>query len=241
VSENTPIGSDDRALDDAALELLAESLATPPPPELRARVLDAVAGEAALLRRLRRWRSAAASALAACAALVAVVARDARDDRLRGEETGRAVAALEQRASELAERVAAQQRELLVVSESLAAQSEVMRILSTPRILSASLAPQPGRTGRARVLIDPATGEAALVVSGLEPLGAQEVYELWALREKASPEPAGLLAASGPDATLRIPRVADPSRVTAFAVSVEPTGGSPQPTGPIVLAGPVGS
>ena len=37
-----------------------------------------------------------------------------------------------------------------------------------------------------------------------------------------------------------LPAVANPSEVAAFAVSIEPEGGSEAPTGPIVLSGAVG-
>jgi anti-sigma-K factor RskA len=241
VSEDAPIGSDDRALDDAALEALAASVAAPPPPELRARVLGAVAREAALARGMRRWRRAGAAALAAAAALAGVLVWDARQDRRRSEATLASLAELEERRAGLAERIEAQQRELLVLSESLATQAELMQILATPRLVTASLAPQAGRAGSARVLVDPASGEAALVVAGLAPLAAGQVYELWALRGPAPPEPAGLFAAPAAAATVRLPRVPDAAAVTAFAVSIEPEGGSPRPTGPIVLVGEVGT
>ncbi len=241
MSEDAPIGSDDRALDDAALEALAASVAAPPPPELRARVLGAVEREAALGRGMRRWRLAGAAAMAAAAALAGVLVWDVRVDRQRSDATLAALAQLEQRRLDLAERVEAQQREILVLSESLATQAELVRILATPRLLTAALAPQAGRAGSARVLVDPASGEAALVVEGLAKLAAGQVYELWALRGSAPPEPAGLFAAPATAATVRVPRVPQATAVTAFAVSIEPEGGSPQPTGPIVLAGQVGT
>jgi anti-sigma-K factor RskA len=241
VSEDAPIATDDRALDDAALEALAESVAAPPPPGLRARVLDAVAREVALARGLRRWRRAGAAGLAAAAGLAGVLLWDARLDQRRSEETLAALAGLEERRAALAEKIEAQQREILVLSESLAAQAELVRILATPRLLTASLAPQAGRAGSARVLVDPASGEAALVVAELAPLAAGQVYELWAVRGTAAPEPAGLFAAPAKAATLRVPRVPDAMAVTAFAVSIEPEGGSPAPTGPIVLVGAVGT
>jgi len=241
VSEDAPIGTDDRALDDLALEALATSVAEPPPPELRARVLGAVEREAALGRGMRRWRRAGAAAMAAAAALAGVLAWDARVDQKRSDATLAALAELEERRAGLAERIEAQQREILVLSESLATQAELMRIFATPRLVTASLAPQAGHAGSARVVVDPASGEAALVVAGLAKLAAGQVYELWALRGPAPPEPAGLFAAPATAASVRVPRVPDATAVTAFAVSIEPEGGSPQPTGPIVLVGSVGT
>ena len=241
MSEDTPIGTDDRTLDDAALEALAEAVSAPPPPGLRARVLGAVEREAALGRRLRRWRRAGAAAMAAAAAFAGVAVWGAHLDRLRRDETLAALAEFEERRAALAERIEAQQREILVLTESLATQAELTRILATPRLVTASLAPQAGHAGRARIVVDPASGEAALVVAGVAPLAAGQVYELWTLRGPAPPEPAGLFPAPAKAATVRIPRVPDPTAVTAFAVSIEPEGGSPRPTGPIVLVGNVGT
>jgi anti-sigma-K factor RskA len=241
VSDELPIGTDERALDDAALEALAESVAAAPPPGLRGVVLSAVAHEAGFARRLGRWRRMAFAASAAAAALVALLAWDARQSGRRSEEQAGALAALEASRRELAARLEAQQREILVLSESLATQSELMRILATPRLLTASLAPQTGRTGSARVVVDPDSGEAALVISELPPIASEQVYELWAIRGEGAPEPAGLFVGEGASRTVRLPDVADPTQVTAFAVSIEPAGGSPQPTGPIVLIGTVGT
>jgi anti-sigma-K factor RskA len=239
VSDELPIGSEDRAVDDAALEALAESVATSPPPGLRARVLGAVEHEAASARRLRRWRRSALAASAAAAALVALLVWDVRQGGRRSEEQVRALAALEESRRELAARLEAQQREILVLSESLATQAELMRILATPRLLTASLEPQTGRTGSARVIVDPDSGEAALVISELPSITSEQVYELWAIRGDEAPEPAGLFTAEDAARTVRLPDVPDPTRVTAFAVSIEPAGGSRQPTGPIVLVGAI--
>lgn len=241
MSDELPIGTDDRVLDDAALEALAQAVAVPPPPELRARVLGALERDAAIGRRLRRWRRAAFAASAAAAALVTLLAWDARLDARRSEETERAFAALEENRRDLAARLEAQEREILVLSESLATQSDLMRILATPRLLTASLAPQPGRTGSARVVVDPDSGEAALVVSELAPLAADQTYELWAIRGESAPEPAGLFTPQGTATSLRIARIVDPAQVTTFAVSIEPAGGSAQPSGPVVLVGAVGT
>jgi anti-sigma-K factor RskA len=63
---------------------------------------------------------------------------------------------------------------------------------------------------------------------------------LWALRGDAAPEPAGLLAPAGSGAyAAQLATLARVREVTAFAVSIEPAGGSKSPTGPIVLVGAV--
>src|SRR5207253_135478 len=104
-----------------------------------------------------------------------------------------------------------------------AAQAEVRRVIGAPRTLSASLAPKEGIAGSARVLVDAASGESVIVVSGLAPAPEGKTYELWALRGDRPPEPAGLFAV-GTEGSIarRSARVERPGEVTAFAVSIEP-------------------
>src|SRR5262249_7557722 len=116
-------------------------------------------------------------------------------------------------------------------------------ILGGPRTLSASLGPKEGFAGSGRVHVDAETGEGAVVLSGVQPLAGDKVYELWALRGSAPPEPAGLLAGAGQAVPSGyVPQGAKPGRppgVTAVARSLRPKGGSKSPTGPIVLVGSV--
>ena len=129
-------------------------------------------------------------------------------------------------------------RSLVGLKEALDAQAQMLRVLSGPRTLTASLAPKPGFVGSGRVLVDATTGEAHVVLAGLPSPGPGKTYELWAIRGDRPPEPAGLLGAGGdPAAAARVDRIAAPSDVAAFAVSIEPEQGSTSPTGPIVLVG----
>src|SRR4051794_24390328 len=84
-----------------------------------------------------------------------------------------------------------------------------------------------GAQARASVMVSSA-GEAVLVVHHLKPAPAGRVYEAWV----AAPghiAPAGLLDGSVFPLTRRLPRGA------GVVVSLEPAGGSPRPTGPVVL------
>ena len=234
------IGADDRALDDAALEALAEAHATPPPAALRDRVVADVRHEAAARRaqvHARRWRlvGAAAAMLAVVAGGAVLSERsrlDARTAQVR--ELARANAALEAR-------IENQGRALVDLRDSLAAQAQVLRLVGSPTTLRAALAAQPSHRGAGQVVVERDSGDAVVVLTGLRSTGEDEVYELWAIRGEAAPEPAGLIPV-GADGTAARPigRVPDPATVTAFAVSLEPAGGSPSPTGPIVLVGTVG-
>ncbi|MCL6640158.1 MAG: anti-sigma factor, partial [Candidatus Rokubacteria bacterium] len=72
-----------------------------------------------------------------------------------------------------------------------------------------------------------------LLVTNLPPPGPGRTYELWTLRGGA-PRPAGTFEV-GPSGEATV-RVAPAGPVDAFAVTVEPAGGVPAPTGPVVLA-----
>jgi anti-sigma-K factor RskA len=69
-------------------------------------------------------------------------------------------------------------------------------------------------------------GKAALVADDLPPVAAGKVYELW-LQVDGAMVPAGLLDASG-DQELVL--TGDASKATAAGITVEPDGGSKQPT-----------
>jgi len=235
------IGVEERELDDAALEALAEAYATPAPVELRARVLAIAATPAegdTAAADLRVRRARIVGAIAAMLALVcgALLARELQ----RGRERSAEIAALVGQNGALAVRIDEQGRALAGLREAFDAQAEVLRLVGGPRVLTATLAPQGAVTGAGRVLVDTGTGDAAIVLSGLAPAEAGKTYELWVIRGKNAPEPAGLIAvADARGGAIRVPRVPRPSEVTAFAVSIEPHGGSPTPTGPVILVGPV--
>jgi anti-sigma-K factor RskA len=239
MSDERPIGVEERDLDDFALEALADAYATPPPSGLRERVLGTVREErvvAAAQRATTRWR--VVGALAATLALVfgGLLARE----RGVGEERLAALRAAETTAAELTAQLETQGKTLVGLREALATQVQVLRVMGGPRTLSASLAPTEGHGGAGRIHVDPSTGDGAVVLAGVGTLPAGKVYELWAIRGAQAPEPAGLLQAVGDDVVVaRVSGVPHPNEVTAFAVSVEPSGGSKSPTGPVVLAGAV--
>jgi anti-sigma-K factor RskA len=232
-----PIGVEDPRLDDLALEALATACATAPPPELRARVLEAARAEAArrvAARTVRRWRLVGAVAAAVALGLTGLLANVSRLASVRARQ----VEELEASNAALAARLDIQAGELAAVRSALESQAGVLQIVASPRTLVASLAAQPGVKGSGRMVVDVTSGEAALLVAGLEPAPAGKTYELWAVRGTRPPEPAGLFAmSSGEWTAVRMPGLAAAGEITTFAVSLEPAGGSARPTGPIVLAG----
>jgi anti-sigma-K factor RskA len=259
--DDEPIGVDDRDLDDATLVALAEAHATPPPSDLRSRVLAAARtggrrGDASPIAAhgtvSPRWRLIGAIAAAAAVAFAALAAqqwrlasdravRIAEIERTAGERTTQ-LAAVARANDELNARLDEQGRTLAGLREAVAAQAQVLQVLAGPRTVTAALTPKDGGEGTGRVVVDPASGEGAVVLAGLPALGADRAYELWTIRGDRPPEPAGVFTVEpGRPLAARVASVPRADEVTAFAVSVEPAAGSASPTGPIVLIGPVAS
>ncbi len=94
----------------------------------------------------------------------------------------------------------------------------------------------------ARACFDRSSGRALVVFHAATPPSGSD-YELWILRGD-QPESLGVVRAD--DAGLAVTRfdaIANPGAVTAFAVSLEPAGGSPAPgpTGPVIRVAALGS
>ncbi|MBX3235127.1 MAG: anti-sigma factor [Nitrospiraceae bacterium] len=86
------------------------------------------------------------------------------------------------------------------------------------------------------LLFDPVTKRAWLYAFNLPALPSGKVYQLWAIDDK--PVSAGIFGLdSGQKGRLLIKSLPDFTRMKKFAVSVEPDGGRPQPTGAIYLIG----
>jgi anti-sigma-K factor RskA len=237
--EQPTIGVDERELDDVTLEALAEAYAAPPAPGLRRRVLATAHADVEIdqARRARtRWRAVGAIAATLAVVLGGLLAQQSAVGRRQLAQ----LESLSRTNGELTARLDSQEKTLVGLRESLDAQARVLRILGGPRTLSASLGAKEGFAGSGRVHVDAETGEGAVVLAGVQPLDPDKVYELWALRGDAPPEPAGLLAGAGRAVYVtQVAKLERPGDVTAFAVSIEPAGGSKSPTGPIVLVGTV--
>lgn len=139
-----------------------------------------------------------------------------------------------------AERQQLQQVEQAVASlqHELAEREETLRLLATPQMRLVrlnGLPPSPGATGQ--LMWQPAARTGLLLTSGLPQLPRHRVYELWAIAGN-EPVPAGLFEVDeGGHAFLRLPPLPRAKRFTKFAVTSEPAGGVPSPTGPMHLLG----
>lgn len=97
----------------------------------------------------------------------------------------------------------------------------------------------PGAGGR--LVGVPGRHEAVLVTNGLAPSVRGQEYQVWFLRG-GKPQPNALFTVGHGGHGVRVVHVPDPLRsFEVVAVTPEPAGGSPGPTGPIVLAGELAS
>jgi anti-sigma-K factor RskA len=96
--------------------------------------------------------------------------------------------------------------------------------------------------GYGKIIWDPKKQEALLQVSNLPALPAGKVYQLWLIKNK-KPIPSGLfdVSHSGQNYFFKVRQLAKANQqnANAFAITLEPKGGSPQPTGAMYLVGKV--
>lgn len=94
--------------------------------------------------------------------------------------------------------------------------------------------------GYGKVIWDSENQQALLQVANLPPVPSDKEYQLWIIKNN-KPISAGLFAVNDPkrDAFFKIERMepADEQATNAFAVTLEPKGGVPKPTGDMYLMG----
>lgn len=208
--------------------------AVEPSESTRARVLAAIGDEpagvrASAERRSRRWPLALAASLLVGLGLLGLL----RQGQLAGE-----IAALR------AARDDARQRLALAEGELAASRSELARLrlavsvagsplASTVRLAGLEAAPE----AAGRTLVDPADGRAAFFAGGLAPAPEGRTYQLWLVVD-GKPRSAGTFDVDDAGrALVVVESVAPPESIDNWAVTIEPAGGVPQPTGEMVLLG----
>lgn len=114
---------------------------------------------------------------------------------------------------------------------------ELAALLRRPDVRVVSMAgSEMAKTASAFLLYDAATKKTWLYAVNLPECLNGTVYQLWAIDQK--PKSIGTFhMESGETAHLLVARVSDFERAKKFAVSLEPPGGRPQPTGPVYLTG----
>ncbi|HKI04247.1 MAG TPA: anti-sigma factor [Thermoanaerobaculia bacterium] len=210
------------------LEALADSVAPVEPSEMtRARVLR-LTGAAPAPRRIPGWLAFAAAAL-----LLLAVWGAAGQIRMGGE-----VRRLTAERARLATRVEALGREVDQARAEARRAARALQVLAAPGVQSvvlAGLGPAPGAAGH--TYVNPRTRDALFYAFDLPPLARDRTYQLWFIAN-GKPVSAGTFAVDPRGtASLRVDRTVDARDIQAWAVTIEPPGGVPQPTGEMVLMG----
>jgi anti-sigma-K factor RskA len=202
---------------------------TPPPPDVRARLLQRVATEPVRrevrevreVRPVRRrpvWPILAAASLAAAAGLLIYL--------------GVTIGELRQEARARVEEVAALRAEV-------ARQRELVALLGAPETRAIALAGlEPSRGASARMWWNETRRAGYFVASGLPAVPAGKTYQLWVVVGGGQPISAGTFPVDQRgDAILRVGPIPAAPAAEVFAVTLEPAGGLPAPSGPMYLAG----
>ena len=212
----------------AALSVLAPPVA--PPPQVRERLLASLGPAREPARRPGR---SAAAWLAAAAAVILLAVAGLDDWKLRRQRDE-----LFGRTADLSQRLSDTQNQLSAAQVEKARQELYRRVLESDDVKVLFLGgkdPQP--SARAKVFWLEKARRGVIVAGNLAALPPDKQYELWVF-DKGKPVPAGVFDA---DASGRVLfESADLSAISAaqnFAVTIEPKGGVPAPTGPIVLIG----
>jgi anti-sigma-K factor RskA len=221
----SPCQNELRQLQSDATLLALSTIGPVPPPLSRKRLLRAIARERRAPVAVPRgfaWRLLVPYAVSAT--LIVVAAFMWNESR----SLNRVLADLRQRQSEM--------------EKQLRVAQELVNTLTSPESKQITLAPvkaMPQPQGKAYYLSS--NGHLIFLANNLAPLPAGKVYELWLIPPSGSPIPAGLFQPdSRGTATVVDPPLPRGIEAKAFAITIEPTGGSPAPTSQPIMLGAAG-
>lgn len=182
----------------------------------------------------------------AAQAMQAVLSQAGEDFRTQAarltDEATRAQALARDAAAD-AERLMQEATQARARSERLAARAaelDTLRLaLARPDLRVVPLAGTESQPGSgARLLWDAQGGQMYFFAHGLAPAGADKDYQLWVVTKGGDKVSVGVFdAGDGGAAVLTEPADLPPGDIAAAAVTDEPAGGSPQPTGSFQLLG----
>jgi anti-sigma-K factor RskA len=147
-------------------------------------------------------------------------------------------------ASRLRRQLESRRTEIADLASRLAEEQRLNEVLSAPRAQVAVLetTPQGEQALRARVTYDPASRRAVVVFENLKAPAGHD-YQLWGIHGAATANLGVIKTDRTGRAMIHLENAGDPATLIAFAVSLEPAGGSPTPaapSGPVVMLGKLG-
>jgi anti-sigma-K factor RskA len=225
-----------------ALSSVNEALAHAAPPAepsaaVRARLMAAVQGDRKPVpiasTTTKRSTFAVVPWLAAAAAVIVAVGLGAYANELRGRVT-----TLEAALFEASQRAATNERLVADARRDAGEARTTLAVLVSPDLARIDLKGQPAApTASARAFWSRSRG-LVFTASNLPALPQGRVYQLWVLTAQPAPISAGLMK---PDTEGRVtamfPTPQDLPQPVAMAVTIEPDGGVPAPTGDKYLVG----
>jgi anti-sigma-K factor RskA len=161
-----------------------------------------------------------------------------RDAQRQADDLGRALAAEQQTLQQVRGELESARTERAVLTAQIATLEATARVLTAPATRAVALAGQgEAKAARARAFLSPDTRTLILYAYDLPELPADRTYQAWVIPDK-TPVSIGVFASgSGGVARHEASDVAGLEAPVTVAVTIEPAGGLPQPSGPIVLAG----
>lgn len=116
----------------------------------------------------------------------------------------------------------------------------IFQIVRSPQVRIVELAGQrPAPGARGRVMLAAGENNAVFIAAGLPEPPPDRDYQLWMLRG-TQPVDAGVVIQQIGDAFIHpFQLIPDVERLSAFALTLEPKGGAPQPTGEMYLLGSI--
>ncbi|HEY4613039.1 MAG TPA: anti-sigma factor [Bacteroidota bacterium] len=138
--------------------------------------------------------------------------------------------------------LSSQQKQIVALTNEVQAKEELLNVLQAPRIdmvMMNGLEPNPA--GYGKIIWDPAKKVAIFQVANLPLAPTDKDYQLWIIKNNI-PVSAGVFTVQDEKERENYFKVlsldvADKSEVDAFAVTLEPKGGLPQPSGAMYLIG----
>jgi anti-sigma-K factor RskA len=142
------------------------------------------------------------------------------------------------------ETITTQRTQITALTDELQRKTEILKVLESRRIDIVTMdGLKVNPVGYGKIIWDPDKKVAILQVSNLPKVPKDKDYQLWVIKQK-DPKPisVGIFAVENEGETenyfkVQPLEVADKNEIGAFAITLEPKGGVPQPTGEMYLLG----
>jgi anti-sigma-K factor RskA len=228
------------------VELVPLGLTEASPPDLKPALMRRVRGGRAPSSNVR-WlpRVAVPLALAAAALLALAIGRELQwraelaRQRLAAADLERQLDEAGGRLETVARILTEREQDVASLRAALKTAQESLGLLQSRGLHLVRLSQTPdARPAEGHAIIGREAGRALFYAFDLPAVRENQTYELWWITEKEGPVNAGLFV-PGPDGVGRIQSTVptNAGAIQAAAVTIEPAGGVPKPTGPMVLIG----